>query len=436
MSVFSIVIKSVSSQSKNLKNGFLYFAPSLVAMLGAMFTMPIYSKYLTAGDFGLIAYFGSVSQLFLPVSAFGLTSFYLYKYFRVDPEDQKRVFRDLFKILTAINLILMPIALGLVVYFFKVLSISYPALPFILIVLVNLLFDAYYTLFLIDFRLKKQGLSYFIFSGSTTIFSIIFGLSFVTVFQFGPAGKMIGPLIARIIITCVLLVFSYFKSSDISISSVFKIEIVNLRELVKFVIPVILANYASYPFQNIDRIFLERLKNPTEFGLYAIGITFYGILNTLSIAVFQAFEPDLYKMYAEKKKKKYMQLSAIYLSMIAVMIAGFILFSRIIVGVLTNGRFLGSVVYANINVFSILFMRIGGFIEIMFVAKAKTNLLLYKNIIIGLMSIVVYKFMIDALGFRGGNFARVITAILYPAVCYSLLYFSKKHRSNRINYVQ
>lgn len=64
----------------NLKNSTYYFGGSFFGLLLAIFTQPIFSRYLEPYDFAVMGYYNSIQAFFIPLFTLNFTSYYLSSY--------------------------------------------------------------------------------------------------------------------------------------------------------------------------------------------------------------------------------------------------------------------------------------------------------------------------------------------------------------------
>ena len=87
---------------KNFQNSIYYFGGSIILLF---FSQPIYARYLSAEDFGILGYYGSVKGIFIPVFLFGMTQYYLMNYFRQNDKGNKVLLFNVLASLTIFNLL-------------------------------------------------------------------------------------------------------------------------------------------------------------------------------------------------------------------------------------------------------------------------------------------------------------------------------------------
>jgi len=416
-----ITLPNILAYKKYVRNSFFYFGGSLVQLVFAFFSQPIYAKYLSAKDFGILGYFSSVQGFFNPLFLFGMTQYYLMNYFRQKEDENKDFLFNILAYLSLANILISSIGFIVLMTVFKGASVSVPFMPFSLFIFLIMYFNIYTSFLLIDLRIRKKAISYFIFSAIPPALNVGFGLFYVINLKMGAAGKLFGQVTTNILIGLLSLFFlrKYLKP---------KLNLLFIRKSFKYVLPLVGAGYAYYPIQSIDKIFLERLKNLSELGYYSIGITAANFISMASFALFMAFEPDVYRYVAEKSFLKLKKIAGAYLLLVSLMIVVFILISPYLMNFLTSGRYTRAYKYANINAIGVFFMQVFGFLNAVIIAMKHSDYALYINIIGGIAAISIYYLLIKQFAFTGANYAYVAVGIVLSAV--SLLFIKNISRNN------
>ncbi len=394
---------------KNFQNAGLYFLGSIVQALFALITQPIYSIYLSAAEFGIIGYFEAIKHFFTPIFILSMTSVYLMHYFKQgEAENKKLLFNITFHLLIINTFTIFIGYVGIYLYFVR-LGVKIPLNPFAWYILIALLLDNIKSIVLINFRIRKKALSFFIFSVLNTMLNVGIGLLFVAVFKWGAEGRMLAPIIAMIILVpyCTYIIKRY---------TTFYVNFKRFAENLRIAFPLILSAYAYVPIANIDRIFLERLNNISEFGLYNIGITIAGYVQLAYVALALAFEPDIFQSVAQKNYKKLFKIFAVMFAPYFIVVLAFIAFSEYLIFFLTAGRYLGASVYSNIAIISVFFSGIYWFFDKILIALGKTKLNLYTNILGSVASLIVMYYTITNFGFIGAAYGKILLSIVIASI--------------------
>jgi O-antigen/teichoic acid export membrane protein len=412
-----LIKEFINKYYKYIRNSGFYFGGSLVQLVFAFFSQPIYAKYLSAEDFGILGYYGSVQGFFTPLFLFGMTQYFMMNYFRQKEEANKSMLFNILAYLSVANVLISGLGfLGLYLAF-KSFSVVVPFMPFSLLIFLILYFNIFTSFILINLRIRKKALTFFLFSSIPPVLNVAFGLSYIIFFKTGAEGKMLGQVTTNLIVG---LISIYFLRNYLTIKTNFKF----IRNSFVHVLPLIGAGYAYYPINSIDKIYLERLNNLPELGFYSLGLTAANFINMASGALFMAFEPDVYRLVIDKNIKRLKQLGVVFLLFVTVMIIGFIIVSPYLMDFLTSGRYTRAYKYANINAIGIFFMQVFGFMNAIIIALKKTRYALYVNIVGGGAALIVYYLMIRWFSFHGANYAYIIVAFIMSFV--SIIIISKE----------
>lgn len=404
---------------KNIQNAGLYFLGSIVQSVFALIAQPIYSMHLSANEFGIIGYFDAIKNFFTPIFILSMTSVYLMRYFKQSEEENKKLLFNLTFYLCCFNTIILFIGYLSIFLYFKYMHVTIPLNPFAWYILIALLLDNIKIFVLINFRIRKKALSFFIFSAINSVLNVGIGLMFVAYLKWGAQGRMLAPIIS----TLMMLPFCIFILRRFT---TINFNIVIFIKSVKVAFPLVLAAYAYVPITNIDRFFLERLNNLSELGLYNIGITIAGYVQLAYAALALAFEPDIFKSVAEKNNKKLIQLAMIMFAPYFFCVLIFMLFSKTIISILTSGRYIAAEQYTNIALIAVFLMGIFYFFDKILIALGKTKLNLFVNCVGGASAFIVMYFAVPKFGYIGAAYGKVVLAMIMVLTSSILLYKNLK----------
>jgi O-antigen/teichoic acid export membrane protein len=420
----SILTKEIFGK---LVNGFFYFGSSIVGLLFSLFTFPIYSSYLSAEDYGLIGYFTSLRGFIVPMFNLSLSNYFMMRYFKQNKEEnEKSLFNILFYL--SINNVIVSIVFFIIGYqYFKLSDVSYPFYPFFILMMGMAFFDPYKLFLLQQYRIRKQGLFFFLFSVMAPILNASFSLLLIVVFDLGVIGRMVGMTLSVVVLGATSLFFlKRFTRPDFSFQE-FKRKVLSI-------LPLAIAAYAYIPIETFDRIFLEKLKMPEKLGLYSIGLQITGFFLMAAIALFKAFEPNIFQAIINNNKKR---LNKEIFQYYTILIIGFIVFFLLlnpIINLLTRGKFADAVYYAQYLSFARLLSAISILFSAIILAKQKANLSAVLVFIVSFFSIVLYPFFTSKYAFEGALFVRILIPLIGIIVSLIILKWNAG-KENRISSV-
>jgi O-antigen/teichoic acid export membrane protein len=408
---------------KNISNAGLYFLGSILQSFLALIAQPIYSLYLSADEFGIIGYFSSIQSFFTPIFIFGMTSVYLMRYFKQSEADNKKLLFNITFYLCCFNTVVLFIGYFVIFQYFKYMHVNIHLNPFAWFILISLLLENIKSAVLINLRIRKKAVSFFIFSATSSVLNFGIGILFVAYFEWGAEGRMLAPIISSLVLlpVCIFVLRGY---------TTINFNVTIFYKAAKVAFPLVLAAYAYVPIISIDRIYLERLNNLAELGLYNIGIVIAGYAQLAYLALNFAFEPDIFKSVAEMNIKKLVIIAEIIFLPFLVFILIFIIFSNTIISVLTSGRFIAAAQYTIITLFAVFLMSVHNFLDKIFIALGKTNINLYINILGGIFAIIIMYIAVSNFAFIGAAYGKVLVSTF--VVIISLILVIKNLKARKI----
>ena len=420
--ILDFLRKLLSKNKQNLQNSIYYFGGSITLLIISFFSLPIYAKYLSAEDFGILGYYGSIQGMFTPLFLFGMTQYYMMNYFRQNEQKNKVLLFNILANLSVLNLIVSIIGFFSLQYGFYKFDVSVPFQPFSIFIFIILYFNIYLSFILINLRVRKNAKTYLLISIIPPILNVVFGLLFVIKFEMGAAGKMLGQVVTNIIMGGVSIVFLW---KYLSFQFIPKFLVKSL----KYVLPLVAAGYAYYPIKSIDKLYLERLGNLAELGYYNIGFTAANFISLACAALFIAFEPDIYRYVSNNQFSRLKKIAILYFTIVIFFVFLFITTSPYLIEFLTSGRYTRAYKYANLFAIGVVFMQIFGFSNGVIIAMKKTKIALYINIIGAISALILYKILIAKYSFYGANYAFIIVAMI---MAFSSLLFIKYFRKKEV----
>ncbi len=407
----------------HVKNAGLYFLGSILQSILALVAQPIYSLHLSADEFGILGYFDAIKSTLVPIFIFGMSSFFLMRYFKQGEEENKKLLFNITFYICCFNTIILFICyLGIYLYF-KYLNVNIPLNPFAWFILTALLLENIKSFVLINYRIRKRALAFFIFSAANSLLNFVLGILFVAYYNWGAEGRLGAPLVSSIVLlpVCIYILSKY---------STINFDIKVFLKGMKVAFPLVLAAYAFVPIETADRFFLERLNNLSEFGLYNIGITIAGYVLLAYVALGTAVEPDIFKAVAEKDNKKLIKSGLIIFIPYLIFVLIFMFFSHFIISILTAGRYVAAAEYTNIMLIAVFLMGVYWFLDKILIALEKTKMNLIINILGGASAIILTYLAVDIFDFAGAAYAKVLVAFILSVT--ALLLVIKNLKPHRI----
>ncbi len=290
------------------KGSALYTFGQVLTKASAFLLIPLYTRYLTPADYGIVGYLQFVLQIIATVLMFGFygaQARFFYEY--------KSDFRAIGKFLLTINVWLLitmvPIALlvgFLGKYIYEVIGPDdLPFSPYVPLIVWTAVFQVMNQMVLSYHIAKKE---YF----RTTLLQILqFGLiSVVTivlivVMQVGAKGYFKGMLYGQIIFFIVAYP-SYSKNF------IYKIDWKYIFYSLSFGWPLVIHLLSGTLHTSIDRAILAEMVPMKELGLYTLGYQVGMAMYIVAISVNNAWQPNYYELMESKEENKWYHVGRTY----------------------------------------------------------------------------------------------------------------------------
>jgi O-antigen/teichoic acid export membrane protein len=410
------IIEKNTTFFQNLKNTGLYFGASIVQVIIAFFTTPVFSKYLSASDFGIIGYFTSIQSLLTIFFTLSTVNFFILKYYENDSEPGKILF-NIFFIHTCINVFFALISYWIIKAVFEYFNISFPFHPYTEIIIATVMLSPYALFLQILYRVEKKAVHFFAFRSAIAILSVLFSLFFIIYLELGPKGKMLGLLVTSILTTFL----SFFLLRRFMI---YKFDLTIIVKILQHSIPLAMAAIAYYPIINLDKLYLERLTNSEEYGLYIIGASISSYLIVLGYSIYQAFEPDIFKLTIQENYKKLRQYLLILSIGMLIVHSIFILSSKPLINILTAGKFTEAYKYANLLAIANYLLFLFSLSSAILNALKKTKLIFFINFTVGSLSLFVVPRFIAKMQYLGAGLSQIFLFALLFILSTSVVVFN------------
>jgi O-antigen/teichoic acid export membrane protein len=314
--------------------GAAYTAASVVSKLIAVALLPLYTRYLTTGDYGVAeVMFAAVVSASIVVR-FGILEALLRFYYQED-EDPGRVvatsFAALFWFATAAALLALPFAQPI-----SEVLLDESAADLARISIGGLWVLTMMEYLLTLFRLEERARAFFL----TTILNVFAAIALTVVLVVGEGEGARGLLIGSYgsgAIFVIALLFVHRRRLSL------RFERPLLRRLMRFGVPTMPAELSLYALNFVDRVILLHSAGKTAAGLYSLAVKFAQGVNVLVRGFQLAWPPLAYSIRDDgEAKRAYAAVVTWFVAGCAFVVTGMWLLSRWIVRALAAPNFFHS----------------------------------------------------------------------------------------------
>jgi O-antigen/teichoic acid export membrane protein len=421
----SILTDKIKRSTANIG---IYFLASFIPMLINLLVNPLIALNMNPVDYAIVGFYTSFSSLLAPLISFYAFNYYTKRYFELDKSELYKLKTTIMQSLIFFSIllsILCFISLYLYMHYFNKESAT-PFLPYAFLSVFMLPLTGLFTLKLTDYKMQKKSKSYFKLSLSNGLIAVFLSLFLVVLLKYGALGKLSASFVASLImfLVCVYLDFDLFK---------FKFDWKIFKSMLVFVWPLIIGSMLHFFTTGYDKVYLERLGNPSELGYYVVAAQIVGFLSVFVAAIGSTFQPDIYEAVVKKNWNNASKYISIVLGSTFVVILGFVLLAPFVIDILTAGRYTYSTKYARILAFSQITSVMYFVTTEITIVMGYTVLSLVNKIIGVILTIGVYAVFISKWQFVGAAWGQVISFVILIIInIISLIYWDKKVKLRKI----
>jgi O-antigen/teichoic acid export membrane protein len=322
-----------------IKGSFVYGLGSLSHRIIGFLLIPVYTRFLTTADYGIVAVaasVGSILQCILGMELRGAVVRHYYDY-RDAPHEVREYVSTVFVFFLGVGLSIVVLLALFGRPLFDALFAEVPFHPYIRLTLWAALFTASGNIVLSLYRAREQAVRYVVLQGLKFLGSLGAIIFFVTVLQQGALGKIKGGFYAGLLFFVVFIGLT-FREGTASFS------VNKLKNALRFGLPLVPHALSAWVLAAADRFLLERLTSLSEVGLYNLGYQIGMMMSFIVTAVNFSWSPIFYDVASNRADAKALlsRMFTIYIVFVSTLAVGVILFSREVILILAAEPFHGA----------------------------------------------------------------------------------------------
>jgi O-antigen/teichoic acid export membrane protein len=401
-----------------LKGSSIYTAGQFLTNLSGFLLIPVYTRYLSTEEYGIIGILEVFLSLMVVVLMFGThpsqTRFY-YDY----KDDSKKVGELLFSI-NCFLVVMVASACFLLTFFGQpifsmfIRSNDVTFNPFIVIIIWTTFFSVLNQLVVKFYVTTKKYTYSAVLQFLQFLINASLILLFVVYFKEGALGKIKGVLIAEGIF-CLFFYWPYAKNFA------FKFDLKYVKYTLVFGMPLVFHLISGALLHSIDRVILEKYVPLSQVGIYTLGYQIGMVMSVLVISINKAWTPNYYDlMQQDNKDHAYEIRKAFYLWLAGIGTICLIgsLWAKEILVILTPENFHAASTIAPLILFSYFIYGVYFFVvgPIFYYKKTKTLPLITGSA--ALLNIGFNFLLIPQIGIFGAAYATLISFLYMATVVY------------------
>jgi O-antigen/teichoic acid export membrane protein len=249
-----------------VRHSAIYGFGSLVSRFLAVLLLPIYTRYLSPADYGLIETLIALSAILTVLLAAGVKSAFFRFYFD-EPEEagKQRVIRTSFWFTMVMGTVGLAVGLVFAGPISELLFGTGDHADLVRAAFVGLWAHVNYEQMTSLFRVEQRSTAYLIATLINLGLTVGATVLLVVVLEKGPIGVIVGNFIGTLIVYAGLLAY---RREQLGLEW----DRPLLREMNRFGMPLVPSALFLWALNFSDRFFLVKLAGPREVGLYSIGV--------------------------------------------------------------------------------------------------------------------------------------------------------------------
>lgn len=407
---------TIRSPIKHLgKSTVIYGLGNVLSKFSAFLLIPIFTRYLSLTEVGILALLEMAEVLLITIAPFGIYN----AMWRFLPDINKNEGKQYIFSAFAGTFLLNCILLGLIALNYKspalFFGLDQDTASILLIVILNVLLAFSFRFILVLWQYQQKPVAYVILSVCQFVGVLIITIIFVVIEKWGLLGVIVAKSVVLGIIFvfgCIFILKEYFTVPKLTV----------YWKMLRFGAPLILLALITPVLTLSDRFFLKIFVPLDDIAIYSIAYKFGMVINMVLVNPLErGWTPMMYKMGAEKESHKYYRDILFYYAILGAFIFLTIsFFSRwIIEHVATSAYLSGTIIVPLIT--GAYF--INGFRQF-FIAGALLNnqtlRLSFASIIVIALNLILNYFFIKNYGILGAAWSTLISYLVLLCVIYGI----------------
>jgi O-antigen/teichoic acid export membrane protein len=381
----------------------VYTAGVLVNRAVSLVMLPIYTRYLTPADYGVLQLVEMTVDLvaILFGSHLGAGIFRLYQK-TDDPSERKSVVSTALGVVTLAYAVAGAVAFLSAPWLAQVVFGSRDRAELVRLASLTLGVQGLVLVPLSYLQLMKRPGSYVATNSAKLLIQLTMNIVLVVFLGMGPRGVLIGNLLANVVLATALSAMVLRDVGPRMSRSV-------ARALLRFGAPFIATQLASFVVTHGDRFFLQRHGGETSVGIYALGYQFGVLLARIGYSPFAAaWEPTRFEVASRPDRDQIYSRTFLYLNIYLCTLAiGVSLFAGDLLRVIAAPAFHPAGMLVPLLALAYVFYGWTGFLNLGILMRERTELVTAATWVAAAVAVGGYVALIPPFGRFGAAIATV-----------------------------
>ena len=281
-----------------LRHSAIYGVGSIIARVLGVLLLPLYTRYLSPSDYGLIETLVALAAVLTALVAQGMKSAFFRFYFdSAEPERRHLVVRTAFWYVMAASTVVSLAGVILAPQISWLLFGTHDHGRLVIAAFIGFWAALNYEQMTSLFRVEQRSTAYVAATLCNVAITIGATILLVVVFNKGPLGVLVGNFTGTLIVYAALLVYSRHALG-------LQFDRKLYRAMNRFGLPLVPSAVALWLTNFSDRFFLIKLSDAHEVGLYSIGVRIASAIILLLTAFRMAWPAFAYSIEDDREAQR------------------------------------------------------------------------------------------------------------------------------------
>lgn len=395
-------------KSKLFSSFGVYFGSTLFNAALPFLMLPIFTRFLSKTDYGIVSMFTVLCGFLMPFMGFSTIGILSREYFNRNKTDFKLYVGNIFIILF---LSVIPIFLILLISSPDIANLAEIPQNVIWLVLVFSFFSFLLNIALTIWQVQSKAIRYGIFQIGQTVINVLLTVAFVVWLHLGWQGRIWAQVLAVVSVGLICFCF-LIKNNFIKL----KFNKIIFKDSLRFGLPLIPHTLGAIIFSMSDRFFITNMVGIESTGVYAVGYSIGSIIGFIEHSFNLAYAPWLFEKLSFNNhdiKKKIVKYTYIYFILILLLAFFLTVSAPFIFRVFIDKKFEASQVYVFWIALSFSFSGMYKMVTNYIFYVKKTHILAWVTFASALINIVLNYFLVKKCGAIGAAISTLIINIIF-----------------------
>lgn len=412
------------------KHSLVYGLGAIGAQLVAFLLIPVYARYLTLGEYGVLEILTTALAILGVVIPLGVTSGLAMSYYQnEDQGHRKRALSTAWLSVTAVSILIVTLLLFLASHVTSLIFDSELYATHFRLVFATAFFDCGVMVALLVHRVQEKSFNYVVISVTRLVLAVGLAIVFVVGLHRGLLGVMESQAIAS------GLVYLFVMPGLIKQTG-FRLSTTILKDMTLFGLPIVPSNLAGWVMNFADRYFLQFISTENELGLYSMGYRLAMAISPLLITPFSlAWGPFFWAVSKERNARQVYSVTLTYFLLLGLfLVLAISVLSKEILVIMAKPQYQPAHKIMPMVALSYLFLGCFSIVSVGINLERKTA---YVALITGVAAVVnvgLCYALIPRYGMTGAALATLVSFAVLPAGSYfiSRRYYQVDYEWGRI----